>query len=270
MVQLQGVVDRIGAADPLLIVVDYDGTLAPIVVDPELAVPLPGAVRALHELAASGLHVAVVSGRPVDFLLRNLAGGGVELVGQYGLERAVDGRAVADPRAAPYGDAIVAAADELDRALPQLYIERKAAIAVTVHWRAVGEIAADDLAIIDDIVRRHGLAVYESRKARELRPPLDVDKGDAIDRLIAEHRPALVIFAGDDRGDLAAFAALDAATDRGAVRAAVKVGVLSPEAPPALVESADVLVDGPSGVVALLEAISAARARAADRAMPPA
>jgi trehalose 6-phosphate phosphatase len=269
-VQLQGVVDRIAVAEPALVIVDYDGTLAPIVVDPEGAIPLPEGPGVLRALVASGVHVAVVSGRPVDYLLRHVAVEGVELVGQYGLERAIDGRAVADPRAEPWAGAVLAAGADLDVALPALYIERKAAIAVTVHWRAVGEIGADDLTTIDDIARRHGLAVHESRKARELRPPVDVDKGDAVERLLAEHRPAVAIFAGDDRGDLAAFAALDAATERGATHAVVKVGVLSPEAPPELVEAADVLVDGPAGVVALLAGITDARARAGSGATPPA
>ena len=268
--QLQGVVDRIAAAEPALVIVDYDGTLAPIVVDPEGAVPFPAAPAALRDLVATGVHVAVVSGRPVDYLLRHVAVEGVELVGQYGLERSIDGRAVADPRAEPWAASVRAAGAELDSALPALYIERKAAIAVTVHWRAVGEFGADDLTAIDDIARRHGLAVHESRKARELRPPIDVDKGDAVEQLLAAHHPAGAIFAGDDFGDLAAFAALDAAAERGAARAVVKVGVLSPEAPPELVEAADLLVDGPAGVVALFTGISDARARAGSATTPPA
>lgn len=267
MVQLEAVVERVASAEPALMIVDYDGTLAPIVVDPEGAVPAPGAAAALGALVAAGVHLAVVSGRPVDYLLRNLRVDGIELIGQYGLEHAVDGRAVADERAAPYADAVVAAGDELERLLPELYVERKAAIAVTVHWRAVGDIGSDDLAVIEAVARRFGLAMHESRKARELRPPLDVDKGDAVDRLLGAHRPGVAVFVGDDYGDLAAFRALDAARERGT--ATLKVGVLSPEAPAELVESADVLVDGPPGVVALLGAISASRARARSGATPP-
>lgn len=255
----QAVVDLVAAADAVLVLCDYDGTLAPIVVDPDAAVPLPEAAPMLRELVGAGVAVAVVSGRPVEFLLRHLSVDGVELVGQYGLERAVDGRPIADPRAEPFAAAVCAAGDELERALPGRSIERKAAIAVVAHWRADGDITSDEISVIDHIARRHGLEIHEARMARELRVPVDVDKGDAVETLVGERSPSLVVFAGDDRGDLAAFRALDRAVERGAVDAALKLGVLSPEAPSALVETADVLVDGPAALVSVLTAVARAR-----------
>ena len=264
---LRAVVERVVGSDgPLLVVSDYDGTLSPIVDDPRAARPLPDAGRALAALVDVGFVTAVVSGRPVEFLLRHLAVPGVLLVGQYGLERSVDGRAVPDPRARPYADAVGAAAAECDDAFPSLYVERKASIAVVVHWRAAGTITGSDLAAIEGIAARHDLAVHESRMARELRAPVAVDKGDAVAALIDEQRPAAIVFGGDDQGDLAAFTAVEDAVERGSVRVGIKVGVLSSEAPPELVETADLLVDGPAGFAALLDGLT--RARAARAANP--
>src|SRR5260370_30670702 len=118
----------------------------------------------------------------------------------------VDGRAVVDPRAAPYLDAVAAAADDIERELPDLLVERKAGVAVTVHWRTAPEREADAVAVVDRIARRHGLTVYPTQMARELRPPVPADKGTAVEALLARAAPAS--FAGDDRGDLEAFAAL--------------------------------------------------------------
>jgi trehalose 6-phosphate phosphatase len=261
------VLERIAAADgPLLLVSDYDGTLSGIVADPEAARPIAGALEVLTALHEQGARVAIVSGRPVDFLLRAVSIPGVDLVGQYGLERADGGAPRTDARAVPYIEEVAAAADECDGAFPDLYVERKGTIAVTVHWRALGALPEDRLSLIDAIARRHGLDVYPTRMARELRPPLPVDKGTALAELVDAVRPGAVLFAGDDRGDLAAFAAVDRAVEHGRAGVGVKVGVLSSEAPPELVEAADVLVDGPRGVVALLERLRRARAgRATNR-----
>jgi trehalose 6-phosphate phosphatase len=86
--------------------------------------------------------------------------------------------------------------------------------------------------------------------AVELRPPVAIDKGTAVHELVQGFR--IGAFAGDDIGDLPAFAALARAVDDGALARGVRVGVQSPEAPPELVGSVDVLVDGPAGLAALL------------------
>jgi trehalose 6-phosphate phosphatase len=254
------------AHGPLLVASDYDGTLSGIVADPEAAEPIAGALEVLAALHEQGARVAIVSGRPVEFLLRAVPIAGVELVGQYGLERADGGVPHADARAAPFTAEVAAAADECDAAFADLYVERKGTTAVTVHWRAVGALPPERLELIDAIARRHGLAVHPTRMARELRPPLPIDKGTALAVLIEEVRPGAVLFAGDDRGDLAAFSAVDRAVEHGHLALGVKIGVLSSEVPPELVEAADVLVDGPRGVVALLERLRRARGgRAANR-----
>ena len=121
------------------VLVDFDGTLSPIVDHPEAAVPLPAARAALGALVGRCALVGVVSGRPVQFLHDAIALDGVEYVGQYGLERLAAGAVIADPGVEPYRAAIARAADAADAAFPDLYVERKGSIAVTLHWRTASE-----------------------------------------------------------------------------------------------------------------------------------
>jgi trehalose 6-phosphate phosphatase len=234
-------------------VTDFDGTLAPIVDDPAAAEPLPEALRALEALAAHLGLVAIVSGRPVGFLRSRVPVDGLALVGQYGLERLVDGRVEIDPRAEVFVDPIARATERAAELWPALLIERKGEIAFTVHWRTASDAEpspVDLAALADDF----GLEMQAGRKACELRPPVPIDKGTAFHDLASpyEHRA----FAGDDSGDLAAFAQEFGDSDH--MTQAVRIAVRSPEAPPELVERADVIVDGPLGVAALLGDLAAA------------
>jgi trehalose 6-phosphate phosphatase len=243
--------------DHAAVLLDFDGSLARIVDDPAAATVLPEARGALGALVGRISLVAVVSGRPVQVLAEALALDGIELVGQYGLERRVDGRIVVDERVAPYVDAVAAAAAEAERELPGLLVERKAGVAVTVHWRTAPERDADAAARVDDLAHRHGLVTYATRMARELRPPVPVDKGTAVEALLAPGFFA-ACFAGDDRGDLPAFDALDRAEESGRLTHAVRIAVASGESPAALVERSDVVVDNPVALAALLADLAGA------------
>jgi trehalose 6-phosphate phosphatase len=241
------------------VLIDFDGSISSIVDDPAAARVLPAARDALAALIDAVATVAVVSGRPVDFLARAIDLPGLTLVGQYGLERMEDGQAVVDARAEPYLDAVAAAADDVERELPDLLVERKAGVAVTVHWRMNPEREAQAIEVVDGIARRHGLAVYPTKMARELRPPVPADKGTAVESLLEGSRHAC--FAGDDRGDLDAFAALARLSSAGHLDHAVRIAVGSVEAPPELLAQADLVVDGPSGLVSVLEELARAATR---------
>ena len=244
------------------VLLDFDGSLSAIEIDPD-AVTAPAETLALLERLAERLAlVGIVSGRPLAFLDRVVPVPRVELFGQYGLERRIDGRTVVEPAALPYRDAVAAAADEAERRWPDLLIERKGEIAVTVHWRAVGEVSDSVVAEIDALGARLGLDVYPTRKARELRPPLPHDKGTAVRALIAESDGVTnVAYAGDDRGDLPAFDALAALAEQGDLEGIVRIAVDSSEAPAELVERADLVVSGPAGLFEWLTALADAVGR---------
>jgi trehalose 6-phosphate phosphatase len=248
-------------ADQVALCLDFDGTLSPIVDDPEAARPLAGVVELLGPLADRYAAVALVSGRPADFLAAHAGASGVRYLGLYGLEEIRDGRVWVDPRLEAARPAVVAAQQDLrDSAAVRdscAFLEDKR-YAVAVHTRRVPD--RDRWAArIDRTVRqiggRHGLEVVPGKLVWELRPAVRSDKGDAVRKVIADSGARSVVAAGDDLGDLAAFAA--AAQVAAAGGDGLRVAVRSAEAPPELLAQADLVVDGPLGLRELLERLAA-------------
>ncbi len=239
---------------------DFDGTLSPIVSDPALARPLPEAPGVLLALAQHFGVVAVVSGRPVSFLAQRLAAAGpkVRLFGAYGLEWMEDGtvhraRAV-EPWRAPVAQVVEAARSEF--AGEGVGIEDKE-ISVTVHWRQAPEAGDRAWEFARQWSRRTGLMIQAGRMAVEFRPPVGIDKGSVVEELARDCVAAC--FAGDDAGDLAAFAGLDRLAPHGTHT--VRIAVTDEETPPELVAAADILVRGPGEALDLFRLL-ARRARA--------
>jgi trehalose 6-phosphate phosphatase len=227
---------------------DFDGTLSPIVEDPRAASPFPGVPELLSRLATRLALVAVISGRPVDFLERVLdSPPGVTLIGLYGLGQV-------GPDAQPWQSVIAAAVTDARTEAPEgVYVEPKG-LTVTLHWRHALEAGpwVADFAVRQEESR--GLRIYPGRLSLELRPPLDVDKGTVIRALVGGMR-ALAVF-GDDLGDLPAFAV--AAEMAAAGVAVVRVAAVDEESAPEVAAQADVEVDGPAGALALLEQLAQA------------
>jgi trehalose 6-phosphate phosphatase len=241
------------------LLLDFDGSLAPIVVDPVEAAAPQETLAVLGSLVERLRMVGIVSGRPLEFLSRAVPLDRVELVGQYGLERRAGGESVIDPAALAYRDAVATAAAEAERRWPDLLVERKGEIAVTVHWRSVGDVAESLAAEIDALGAELGLEVYPTRMARELRPPLAVDKGSAVRALLVDAVSVTrATFAGDDRGDIPAFDALSALEEQGRLARSLRIAVRSTEVPGELIERADLVVEGPAGLLAWLGALDAA------------
>ncbi|MFE9647393.1 trehalose-phosphatase [Streptomyces sp. NPDC006365] len=244
---------------------DFDGTLAPIVPDPEQARAHPDAVPALAGLAPKVASVAVVTGRPADVAVRH--GGfadvpGLEhlvVLGHYGAERwdAVTGTVTAPP---PHPGVAAVRAElpgVLDRsgAWQGTWIEEKGR-AVAVHTRRASDpqTAFDALREpLTDLATRHGLVVEPGRLVLELRPP-GMDKGVALREYVREIDAGAVAYAGDDLGDLPAFAAVEELRSNGVPGLLVCSG--SNEVTE-LEKRADLVVDGPAGVVRLMRALTA-------------
>jgi trehalose 6-phosphate phosphatase len=256
----------LAAPGEAVIASDFDGTLSPIVADPAAARAYPGAAQALARLASLVGTVAIITGRPAaDAVeLGDLAHvPGLIVLGHYGAERWADGTVTA----APAVDGIALARELLPGILAGLRgaggqhcdgirTEDKGS-ALAVHTRQ----AADPAGALEllrqpvaDLARRAGLAVEPGRFVLELRPQ-GMDKGRALRSLVAERAAASVLFCGDDLGDLPAFAAARALRAEGI--AACTVASASPEVPE-VAEAADLVVDGPAGVVALLSALAGA------------
>ena len=231
--------------------VDFDGTLSPIVASAADARPLPGTGEVLLRLAAVAGRVAVVSGRPIDYLAAQLPDT-IELHGLYGLESRVDGQLRQRADAGRWRPIIdEAAADAMVAVAPAgVDVEHKG-LSLTLHFRRVPDAEDDAVQWVHDAAARFGLEVRAAKKSFELHPPVAVDKGTVV-----EERSAgltVVAYIGDDVGDLPAFEALDRLAALG--RTTLKVAVRTPDVSPELLANADHEVDGPEGALELLRSL---------------
>ncbi|MFC8424550.1 trehalose-phosphatase [Streptomyces sp. NPDC057236] len=259
---LEALLSRPGKA---LIGLDFDGTLAPIVADPEQARAHPDAVDALAALAPRVAAVAVVTGRPAGVAVRHGGFAGVPglehlvVLGHYGAERwdAVTGTVTAP---APH-PGVAAVRAELPGVLDRVgawrgtWIEEKGGRAVAVHTRRAADPQAAFEALrepLAGLAARHGLIVEPGRMVLELRPP-GMDKGVALMEYARDIGAESVLYAGDDLGDLPAYTAVDKLRSAGTPGLLVCSG--SDEVTE-LRERADLVVDGPAGVVGLLRGLA--------------
>ncbi|MFF2847031.1 trehalose-phosphatase [Streptomyces sp. NPDC058001] len=250
--------------DRAVIGLDFDGTLAPIVADPEQARAHPGAVPALAALAPLVRSVAVITGRPPDIAVHNGGFAGVPglehlvVLGHYGAERwdAVTGTVTAPP---PHPGVAAARAElpgflETVGASRGIWIEEKGR-AVAVHTRRADDPQAAFDALREPLGRlaaRHGLIVEPGRLVLELRPP-GMDKGVALTEYVRSVGAACVLYAGDDLGDLPAFAAVEKLRSDGVPGLLVCSGNAETTE---VADRADLVVDGPAGLVSFLATLA--------------
>lgn len=253
------------APERTLLAMDYDGTLAPIVRDAEAAHPDERAMAALQRLGELLGHVAIISGRELRSLMRlgsfdtRQGLGHVVVLGQYGHEKwEAATNTWSSPPASPAMEAVAAELPGVLSAagVPAAVLEDKRH-SISVHTRTLAD-PAGSLARLDgpihDLAERHGLSVQPGKFVLEIRGA-HIDKGGALRRLVKSTGAGIVVFAGDDLGDLPAFAELDHLRDEGVV--GIGVCSASDEAT-AVLDQADVVCDGPTGVASWLEALAEA------------
>lgn len=234
------------------ILTDFDGTLSEIVADPASAEPLPGAVEVLEELALGARTVAVISGRPLAFLEERF-GTGVTLAGLYGLEVRHQGVVRRPPEVDRWRPVVEATATAARRELPEGILVEPKGLALTLHYRTDPARRDDVEAWARSRASQTGLVYAQARCSIELNPPIAVDKGTVVASLIDPAAVRGACYMGDDRADLAAFAALRRLADRDVW--VHTVAVHGSETPEELLEAADQVVEGPRGVVALLASL---------------
>ena len=242
--------------DGALVALDFDGTLAPIVADPQAARPLPGAGAAVTALARRGARIAVVTGRDAATAVW-LSGlqdvPGLVVAGLYGAEVWRAGTLDTPPEP-PELAALRASLPAAVAAEPALWIEDKR-LSLVVHARRAADPEAALAAVTSQVQRLAddlGLEAHPGRNVLELRLP-GFDKAGAVRRLLDAAAPTAVLYAGDDVGDLPAFALMRDL--RAAGTPAWGVCAASDEAPD-VAAAADLAVDGPAGVLALLLALA--------------
>jgi trehalose 6-phosphate phosphatase len=245
------------------VLLDIDGVLAPIVRHADDAhVPEPTRVPLIAVAKRYGL-VACVSGRQATTARRIVSLGSITYVGNHGAEMLRGGKTDVelDPEVAKWAPKVrefaeAAWSDRLRRL--RVRAEDKDVIRA-FHWRGAPDEEAAETAIreVARDAEAAGLVTHWGRKVLEVRPPVELNKGRGVRRLVEETPIAAAVYVGDDTTDLDAFAALRELADEQKLGYALCVGVRSDETPEELEAKADLLVDGPRGVRTLLAALAA-------------
>ena len=195
------------------LVLDFDGVLSPIIDDPT-ASELPGRVAgSLGQLARTLGLLAIISGRPVEFLADRIPVSGIQLLGSYGIERVQDGVRRVDPDVEKWLGQVSKASRALRSKLhgsSGVLIEEKA-VSVAVHWRQASDkaVAADEVhQAAARVAAETGLRLESGKLTEELLPPVAVDKGSALITLLASKNLTTAAYAGDDVGDIPALRAV--------------------------------------------------------------
>jgi trehalose 6-phosphate phosphatase len=221
------------------VLLDIDGTLAPIVEHASDA-HVPEGTRQLLIEAARRYHiVACVSGRRASEARAMVSIGTISYLGAHGTEllRAGWTESVLDPGIEDW----------------RVRLEDKGAI-VAFHWRGAPDEDAARAAIdaLASKAEAAGLRTHWGRKVLEVRPPVRMDKGAGIISFLEGADVDVVMYVGDDTTDIDAFRALAQLKQEGRVSHAIRVGVKSDEGPTQITEQADVVVEGTEGVQQLL------------------
>jgi trehalose 6-phosphate phosphatase len=219
------------------ILLDVDGTLAPIVERPEDSAVPETTREVLRDLVGRYALVGVVTGRPGEVARALVRVDGIEVAGIHGLELA--------PEADAWRERLRAFAATVDRP-----VEDKG-LTVSFHYRTDPDPERSRVALEEVAARAgaEGLRARWGRMVLEVLPPIDADKGTAVEELLRRAGLGRALFAGDDTTDLDAFGAVER------LELGVKVAVDSAEAPPDLLSRADLVVAGTAGLVDLLRTL---------------
>jgi len=218
------VVARISGAEHILLLIDYDGTLTPIVKKPELANLSPQVKGCLQELAENPqLTLGIISGRSLEDLQERMGINGIIYVGNHGLEIEGPGITYVNPVAKKTESFLHSLCQDIGRELAGIKgatIEDKG-LTLSLHYRLVDETQLEELDkifyhLINSPLASGKVKITPSKKAYDIRPAVDWNKGKAIEFLarrlngkLSERGKLLVIFLGDDMSDYDGFRVVD-------------------------------------------------------------
>ncbi len=243
------------------ILLDLDGTLAPIVARPEDVQVPPAINRLIRRLTHKYMAVAIVSGRAANAAKRIIGNAEIAYIGNHGFETLLPGHAtVVCEEAQPYISSIKelvekSSFDSLAEA--GVWLEDKTAT-VSYHFRRARD-PDEALRFIRETVvpvaEKLGLEVSDGRMVVEIKPPVEINKGVSIGRLLDRLEVDRAIYVGDDTTDIDALKELRKRR-RKKGRVMIGVGVISKEMPDQLVKYCDLMVARVSGVESLLQILA--------------
>jgi trehalose 6-phosphate phosphatase len=239
-VSLEEVNARLARAALLL---DFDGTLSPIVARPEEARPVAGAEEVLAGLVERAATVTIVTGRRSAFIRSVLPVDGLEVIGQFGMEGSP-----------PIPPEVLAEVNGAVAEEPGVRVVDKGA-SIAVHVRTAPDPDAATARIsgpLAAIAERYGLDVLPGKRVLELARK-GSSKGTVVAEVVSRTGAEAALYAGDDLGDVLAFDALEELAAGGV--AICRIAVVGVETPEELIAKADLTVAGPEELVTLLRAL---------------
>ena len=212
------VIDRFRRASRVLLLLDYDGTLTPIVPRPEGANLSPDTRQLLNDLKANPRFVlGVISGRSLADVRERVGVPDIIYAGNHGLEMAGPGEQFFHPEAMARRDALALICRQLGQELgqyPGIIVENKG-LTLSVHYRLtpddlVGQVENAFNRVVAAGVDGGVIRITHGKKVFEVRPNVDWDKGRAVARIVARIREVqseatLTTYFGDDLTDEAGF-----------------------------------------------------------------
>lgn len=248
---------------PSAIVCDIDGTISPIAPTPDLARLAGGAREALTRLTNLVEIVAVVTGRSAIDAATMVDVPGLLVVGNHGMEWIQNGELQVHPDVTPYQSRLAETMTALarfaasDERLRGAIVEDKR-LSGSVHYRLTPDAVVAREILLEEasaLALTHNLRVTEGRMVVEVRPPVHINKGAALQKIAEDHALLGMVFLGDDVTDVDGFRVLHMLR---VVRnfAGVSIAVADPEAKPEVIAAADAAIDGVESCVELLERLA--------------
>jgi trehalose 6-phosphate phosphatase len=235
---------------------DIDGTISNITSEPDAAFVSALAQRILAGLSDRLTLVALVSGRSIAQMRRMVPVEGLALVGNHGLEEWIGTAPRIFEDAVPFLGPLTEAESYLRRHLPNAqYVLENKGPTVAVHYRLARDPDLAREALLDTLAccpATRGLVLKEGRRVIDLFPPILMDKGRAVRRLIQASGVVGAVYLGDDLTDVDAFQELAHLRAAGRYRCLL-VAVGSDEAPPEVAGAADCVLGGVDEVISFLE-----------------
>ena len=241
---------------------DIDGTLSPIADSPDAAYLSPGAAEELLALSERGIRVVAISGRAAIDAQRLVGLPTLDYAGNHGFELLTQlGRQVTDEvtLAAEQVNAALQDVQDVIDFLPAGVLVEDKTYTGSVHYRLTSDplVAAQVLRpLLESIARKRGLMITEGRLVFEIRPRLEINKGVFATNDVRLHGIRTAAFLGDDITDLDGFSALKQLTADGELLGSATVGVVAQESPERVLQESDFLVEGVSGLVAVLRELN--------------
>lgn len=228
------------------LITDVDGTISPIVDQPDKAQVTPQNHNLLQQLHTQLTFVGVISGRSAEDVAQRVGIEGLVYIGNHGLEHWEDGILTPSPQVAKFRPALESALIALKaHQVDGLFIEDKQAT-LSIHYRNVANpthFAQEFTPIIQRIASDNNLQHFQGRMIFELRPPLDIHKGTAFRDLIESHNLQAALYLGDDTTDVDALKMARALRQHNQCYA-LAIGVESDDTPDPVRDNADLLVSG--------------------------